>query len=213
MLNTSDSGRQPTLDLRAIIDGEVGLRGAHAADSGRFGTSNTLAFTTSMRVLGEAQPVGVFGGFDLALGGGGGFLYGLQTVLGVGVPIGSRFAFAVGTGPGFDGITATVPIGVDLPIELYLTWDFSTFMAANAWVRDGWVFAADERKKGSQNAPFGDELSAGISLALGARDGGHYSQNRFGPRVGFGYREMLDTRVYEITLAFGAHTADFSETY
>ena len=213
LLDTSDSGRPPSRDLRAIVDGALGLRGGWARSKERYGTKGTLALAMNMRVLGEAQPVGVFGGFDLALGGGGGFLYGLQTVLGAGVPIGDDFAFALGTGPGVDGITSTVPIGVTLPIELYLTWDFSTFMGANAWVRDGWVFAADERKKGSTNAPFGDELSAGISFAFGAREGSSYTRNRFGPRLGVGYREMLGTRVYELTLAFGAREADYSEAY
>jgi hypothetical protein len=140
-------------------------------------------------------------------------LYRVQTLLGAGVPIGTRVAIGLGTGPGIDGITSAVPFGVRFPIELYVAVDIASFMQASAWVQDGWVLVADERDDGSERALFGDELAAGITLGFGPGDDWGYSRDRAGPRIGFAYRELMDTAIYEISLGFGASELDLSESY
>ncbi len=196
------------------MDGEFGGFFGKFSEPERVGdTEYALGVATSLRALGESSPVGIFGGFDLSLGYGGGFLYGAQTLLGLGMPIGSRFAFGVGSGPGIDGITGgVVPFGVRFPIELYTLLDAS-FVQLSAFARSGWVLVADERDDGSSHAPFGDELSAGIRLGFGEQDAWSYSRDRVGPRVGFAYRELMGTAYYELSLSFAASELDLSESY
>lgn len=198
-------------ELRAFIDLSAQLGLAHVADADALdGTSKLGAAVIAFRTLGEANPVGLFGGFDLGLGYGGGFLYGVQPLFGIGVPVGTRLAFGVSTGPGISGITDRVPFGFDVPIELYVSIDAARWMSAALWARDGWVLASDERQDGSELAPFGDEASAGLLLGFGTRDERSYTDERFGPVVGFAYRELMGAKVYELRLGWGGHSSDFS---
>ena len=204
----------PELELRAFADGAVFVEAGHAFDADALGGDSTYGAGGGMlRVLGEASPVGIFGGFDFALGGGGGFLYELTALLGVGVPIGKRVAFGLAPGAGIDGMTTVIPFGVSLPIELYVAIDLASFTSVTAWVRDGWVVASSERQDGAEHSLFGDELSAGLTVSLGSREDGSYSDERFGPEIGIGYRELLGTRIYELRLGFGAWESDFSGAY
>jgi hypothetical protein len=213
LLNPSSSAPEPRRVLRAFLDANLQLRLGHVADAERLGGPTKLgAALLSLRTLGEANPMGLFGGFDLSLGAGGGFLYGAQALVGVGMPFGERFAVGVSTGPGVDGISGVIPAGFLVPIELYLSLDLFRWMNAALWVRDGWVPGSDTRHEGSRSAPFGDELAAGILLGFGQRGDGHYSQDRFGPLAGFAYREQMGARIFEVRLGWGGHTSDFSET-
>jgi hypothetical protein len=210
---------EESLELRAFLDGAMYIETSYAPDPEPLDdTSVLVAGGMSMRVLGEANPIGLFGGFDLALGGGGGFLYELQSLFGVGVPIGSRIAVGLASGPGIDGVTGgVVDFGVPIPIELYLSLDVATWLGVTLWARDGWVLASDERDDGSETALFGDEASAGITLAfapLAERTSmGAYSDERLGLEIGFGARELLGTRLYELRLGWGGWDADFSTSH
>jgi hypothetical protein len=200
--------------LRSILEANLSLRLGHVADAERFGGPTKLgALSLSLRTLGEATPVGVFGGFDLSLGAGGGFLYGVQTILGLGVPFGRRVAVGIGSGPGVDGTAGVVPAGFTVPIELYVSWDTARWLSTSFWLQDGWVPGNDSRHRGSKSAPFGDELAAGVQLGLSSRSDSYYSEDRVGPIVGFVYREQMDARIFEIRLGLGGHTSDFSETH
>ncbi len=198
--------------LRAFFDASAGIRTGYAPDADAFdGNHLTVAFDMPIRVLGEANPVGLFGGLDFTLGGGGGIVYQVQFLGGAGIPIGSGLALGLASGPGIDGISGgTIPVGFDVPIELYLSIENISFMGLAAFLRDGWVFGPDERKHGSTSAPFGDELSTGIRFALGGRDDNDFTRERLGWRVGFDYRELMGTRVYQVVLGFGGHDADYS---
>ena len=211
LLDTS-APRKRTLRLHEVYDGALSLEGGYTPDAARLdGASKFAAMAMWFRILGESDPVGPFGGLDLSLGGGGGFLYGLQLLGGAGLPLGKRFAVGVSTGPGIDGITSTIPFGVDFPIELYLSLDLFKAVGASIRVRDGWVFAAKARRHGSSVAPFGDEASAALTLGLASRDGGDYSQNRDGLAIGFGVRQALGATIYSLDLGFGAHESNFTE--
>ena len=215
LANTEPPAPQPSRVLRSFFDFTGELRLTHIAHPDRLdGVSKSGAVAFSLRGLGEANPVGFFGGMDLVLGASRGFVYGTQLLGGIGMPIGRRIGFGLATGPGIDGITSVVPFGVDVPLEFYFSLDVARPLAASAWVRDGWVFGSSERRHGSSHAPFGDELAAGMTLAFGTRDSSSsYTERRGGPIVGFAYREAMDAKLYEIRLGWGGHEADFSETY
>lgn len=197
-------------DLRAFVDPGLELRVAHLPDLE--GKNVSFLLGANLRALGEANPIGLFGGFDLAFGlGTEGFGYGLLFLGGVGVPFGDSFAVGLSTGPGIDSLMGgAVPFGISVPIELYLSLEAIRFMGISAYVRDGWVFASEERKKGAEHAPFGDELSAGIRFTLARRSGDGYTQHRWGWRVGFDYRETTNLEIYQLVVGIGAMDADFS---
>ncbi len=198
--------------LRESDDGSIFLQGGYTADGDRLGGARALgALGVTVRVVGDPDPVALFGGFDLSLGGSKGFLYGLQTVLGLAVPFGKRVALGVGSGPGIDGITSTIPFGVSIPIDTYLSLDLFKGLGANIEVRDGWVFAAKARRDGAPAAPFGDEASAAITFELGKRHGGDYSQDRDGPSIGFAARQTMGATIYLVNLGFSAHESSYTE--
>jgi hypothetical protein len=200
------------LDLRGFIDGAFEIRTGYAPRARAFdGKKAYVAAAIPIRVLGEAEPVGLFGGMDLVLGGGYGFLYGFQLYLGAGVPIGESFVLGLDTGPGFDGMTGgVIPTGITVPIETYVSFEAIRFLGISAYFQSGWVFAAQERDDGSKHAPFGDELTTGIRLSLASHNGDGYTRHRVGLRVGFDYREMMGTEIYQFVIGFGGHDSDFS---
>jgi hypothetical protein len=197
-------------ELRAFIDPALELRGGYLPDLEGRNVYGMIALP--FRALGEANPIGLFGGFDLAFGlGSEGFGYNVLFLGGVGVPIGESFAFGVSTGPGIDSLMGgVVPFGVSVPIELHLSFEAIRFLGISAYVRDGWVFASEERKKGAEHAPFGDELSAGIRFTVARRSGSGYTQHRWGWRFGFDYRETTDLEVYQLVIGVGAMDSDYS---
>ena len=166
-----------------------------------------------LRSLGEANPIGLFGGFDLAAGASGGFVYGTHFLLGAGMPFGERFAFGVGAGAGIDGITTVIPIGLVLPVELWLAWDLADFMHLSLRGQHAWVAASEARRHGSEHALFGDEFSAGLHAVLADRRDDGYSQRRGGWMVGSGYRELMGTEVVELRVGIGSAESDFSGDY
>jgi hypothetical protein len=200
------------LDLRGFIDGAFEIRTGYAPHARALdGKKAYVAAAIPIRVLGEAQPVGIFGGMDLVLGGGYGFLYGLQLYLGGGVPIGESFVLGLDTGPGFDGMTGgVIPTGITVPIESYVSFEAIRFVGISAYFQSGWVFAARQREDGAKHAPFGDELTTGIRLSLASHDGDGYTRHRVGLRVGFDYRELMGTEIYQFVIGFGGHDSDFS---
>jgi hypothetical protein len=207
----SPSEVQPRV-LRAFADGTLELRVAYAPEPGSVDEPPMFfGRASSFPMLGESSPIGLFGGFDLVLGGGGGFVYGAQSLLGLGLPIGNWLAIGASSGPGIDGVTGgVVPFGLDVPIELFVMLDPVSWMSAAIWVRDGWVLLSEERKHGSERALFGDELSGGVTLGFGEGAGGGYSDDRVGPVVGIAYRELMGTALFELRVGWGARELDFS---
>lgn len=198
-------------DLRAFVDTAFEFRGAYVPRARPLdGKKAYGAIALPFRVLGEAQPVGLFGGMDLTLGGGYGFLYEVAAWIGAGVPIGDGFAFAMDTGAGFDGMTGgVIPIGVTLPLEAYVSVEAIRGLGISAYYREAWVFASEERQEGARHSALGDEMTAGIRFTIGRMSEG-YSRERYGVRFGFDYRELMDTEIYQLVLGFGFHHSDMS---
>lgn len=198
-------------DLRAFVDTAFEFRGGYVPRAEPLdGKKAYGAIAIPFRVLGEAQPVGLFGGMDLTLGGGGGFLYEVAAWFGAGVPVGDSFVFALDSGAGFDGMTGgVIPIGVTLPLEAYVSLEAIRGLGISAYYREAFVYAASERKDGARHSALGDELTTGIRFTIGRGSEG-YSRERYGIRFGFDYRELMDTEIYQIVLGFGFHHSDMS---
>lgn len=198
--------------LRVAATGGVLLSGMHFEDADKVGgTENALALTGTIRYMGEANPVGLVGGCDFAVGGGGGFLYNLRFVAGLGAPFGKRFHVLLTSGFSADGITGDrVPFGMSVPLELQAGFDWGASLYTAAWVRPAWVTNSDARQNGSATAPFGDEMSSGLYLVWGDADDGQLEYVSTGLGVGFVYTELLDTRAVELRIGWGAMRADYS---
>jgi hypothetical protein len=175
------------------------------------GTKLAMGLGFGLRSLGDSDPVGFFGGMDLSLGASQGFVYGLQVLLGAGLPIGRRLVLGVSAGPGIDGITTVVPFSVLFPVEVYVGWDVASFM--NVSLRAHHAFAtADARRDGAAHALFGDELFAGVVTTLAERDSWTAErQKRGGWSVGAGYRELMGTEMVGLWLGFSATRAEYVE--
>ena len=200
--------------LRSLTDFGLTLNTAYVPRAEALdGTKLAVALGFDLRSLGEANPIGLFGGFDLAAGASAGFVYGSHFVLGAGMPLGKRFAFGVGAGGGIDGITSVVPIGLVVPVEVWVGWDLADFMHLSLRAQNAWVPASDERRHGSERALFGDELSAGLHVVIDERSDWGSSQRRGGLLVGAGYRELMGTSVVELRLGIGGVNSEFSGDY
>ncbi len=206
LLQEPRSFAPPTPGSDGFFDLEARLGGTYFRDPQAFGDTPGLGSgTLAVRGLAEADPVGFYASLELTLGGGGGFAYAAQFLGGVGVPLGTRVAVTLGTGPGIDGVTGgVVRAGVPLPIELGTHFDLG-FMDAALWSRHGWVAWSEARADGSKRALFGDELSTGLTLGFGERQERGGSNRRLGYRVGVAYRELLGSATYELRLGWGEH--------
>jgi hypothetical protein len=214
LLGHGESEQEPAMELRANLEGSASVGLLRFREPERLdGTAYAGAARLNLRGLGEADPVGIFGGLDLGLGASSGFVYSAGFVLGPGMTIGDHAIVGVGAGAGVDGITSVVPFGVGVPIELYLWLDPTPWLDIALWVQNGWVLASEARAGGARSAPFGDELALGVSLAFGERDDWTWSEDRTGPWIGFVYRELLGTASYELRLGIGARITSFSEKY
>jgi hypothetical protein len=213
-LRTIDFQVEPRDDrvLRVAATGGVLLSGFHVEDPDQLGgTANALALTGTIRYMGEANPVGLVGGYDVALGAGGGFLYGLRFMGGLGAPFGKRFHVLLTTGLSADGITGDrIPFGVSMPLELHAGFDWGASLYTAVWTRPAWVLGSDARQNGSASTLFGDEMSSALFTVWGNPDDGQLEYVSTGLGAGFVYTELLDTRVYELRIGWGAMRADYS---
>lgn len=177
-----------------------------ATDEQLFGGNETAtAVGLTMRGVGETTPIGFAAGTDIALGGGfsGGFLYELRMLAGLGTGISDFLAFGIVSGLGIDGLTGGyVPFGVDVPVEAFLAVEGGDFVRLGTWARTSWILASDERQDGSDNAPFGDELSTGVTLLFGGSHGS-YNRDRHGLSLQGAYHELLGTHAYEVSVGVG----------
>lgn len=212
LLDTSGK-KPPSYRLSEVDDGNFYLQGGYQPDAAKLGGVQALgALGLTVRMTGDPDPVALFGGFDASLGASRGFVYGLQSIFGVAMPFGRRVALGVGSGPGIDGITSTIPFGVSFPVEAFFSLDLFKGLGTTLRVRDGWVLAAKARKHGAPAAPFGDEASATVTFAVGSRHGGHYSQSRNVPSLGLSVRQTMGATLYLVNLGFSFHESKFTRS-
>jgi|GEM_PF-2826553 len=191
----------------------LGLAFVRPSDADKWGgTSMTVAGALRMRGVVDADPMGPAFGMDLGLGSGldGGFLYDLRMLMGPGVTMGRHVSVGALAGAGISGLTGEhIPFGVDVPVEIFVATDLTTYAQVRLWGRTSWIAACDARQNGADHAPFGDEVWAGVSFVLG-EDGRGENRRRFGLALGFTYGEMLGTRFAGLSVGYGAGFGDRS---
>ena len=215
-LQQPDPDEPETGGVESGAEIDMKLRVLRATDEQLLGGNETAAAAgISMRGVGETTPIGFAAGTDMALGGGfsGGFLYELRMLGGVGTGISDFLTFGVVTGLGFDGLTGGhIPFGVDFPVEAFLALEGGDLFRLGTWARTSWILASDDRQDGSENAPFGDELSTGVTLLLGDAHGTH-NRDRPGLSLQGAYHELMGTHAYEASVGFGVSFLELEGVY
>ena len=138
---------------------------------------------------------------DLVLGraGGGGFVYQLDSLLGLGRWLGAG-GLGIAGGVGVDGITgARIPIGMRLPIRAWGSVNLGPAVRLEASGEVAWIAWTAARRGGG--GAVADELVGriGIYIAGRGRDAGCF--------VGFTARQALGTKLFTLGLGVGLAAA------
>ncbi len=186
-----------------------------ATDDDFLGDRRTaLSFGFRLRGVGDTSPVGFAAGMDTELGGGfnGGFLYEYRMVAGLGTAIGRHVSLGVVSGAGIGGLTGGhIPFGVDIPVESFVGVEAGEPLRLEAWARTSFVLASEDRQDGSETAPFGDEFSTGLGALLDFA--GDSERSRVGLSVRGGYREVMGTHAYDVSVGIGGSFLDYEYLY
>lgn len=185
-----------------------------APDPKLLGENRTaLALGFNLRGVGDTTPVGFAAGMDLDLGGGfsGGFLYESRVLIGLSTAFGRHVSLGVVTGLGVGGLTGGhIPIGMEIPVEAFGAVELGSHLRASGWARSSWIVGSEARQDGSDGAPFGDELSTGMSLLLGWDD--ENRSDRTGVAMRGGYRELMATHGYEFSVGYAGSFLEFERS-
>lgn len=189
-----------------VLDIAIGLSASAVRDDAQLGDSDsTFTFFENVRAV-IGREVGWATGADLMFGttGEGGFVYELNLyAAGVGLRS-ERGAVSLLAGGGMGGITGDrVGFGLQLPIELHAVVPVGDDVRLRSYARAQFVFEDDARQNGSDLAPFGDELRAGVGILFGhdrATD-----DDQWGYWTGVSYSELMGVKM--ITLDLGGATS------
>jgi hypothetical protein len=143
---------------------------------------------------------------DVALGGGPGFDYDLDLLLGPGWWFNQTLALAALAGLGIDGITGgTAPFALKTPVRLLLALNLGNSVRIEAKAGFNWLFeTSNRRKRGSEAVrAFADEMVAGGRLFIGRRCAANSDEHCGSFAFGFTYQEMLGTRALLFTAGGG----------
>ncbi len=149
---------------------------------------------------------------DLHFGAGldGGFAYNMA-LLPLGLALYDRKQYAtlsVATGVRYRGVTGHKPAALLAPLRASLVVRAGTHVLLNGWASAAFT-SSDARQSGSNLAPFGDELSLGVTVRLGP--GGTMRPGRGAVSYGNGYfagvlyEEHLGGEFWGITIGHGVN--------
>jgi hypothetical protein len=160
------------------------------------GSEWTISLAANVRgMLGQRFGYAYGADFDFGSTNTGGFLYDFSMYpFGVAVEGGgARVGLVVGGG--LSGITGDrIGLAWQIPVETFLTITAGKTIALSAWGRSQWVFREDPRQSGSDNALFGDELRAGLSLEILLADDKKEPSLRRGLSISLMYGELMGTK-------------------
>jgi hypothetical protein len=162
-----------------------------------------------LRAFASKTVVGYMGGLDLHLGAGtgGGFAYdGNLYLVGAGLELGWVTVGAV-VGGGMSGVTGREPFALQAPVELLAALVPHRRVRLHGWARASFVALADGRQNGSERAPFGDELEAGVALRLGRGGRDHMQRWGNGYFVAALYGERQGVTWTGVAIGYGLHSA------
>ena len=141
------------------------------------------------------------GQFNMEIGGGGGgFAWGTELLLGPGGWATKRFGMSLETGLALGGVTRNMPVAFHVPVEASIVVQPLNRMRLRPWARVDWVAGANHpRKAGGTTLPFLDEFRWGVDAYLGEmlpvdQDGD------LGWHLGFSWEEVMGTRLLGVQL-------------
>jgi hypothetical protein len=127
--------------------------------------------------------------------------------LGVGMSLGGTSAFALLLGVGLSGSTGEVPFGVYVPAEVAFDFGVGSRLRLMSFARAGWLLGTSSRKGGAPDAPFADQVSAGLRLRLGRSfiERRHWAGR--GGYLGLGWAEAVHTRTISLFVGYAVDMA------
>lgn len=179
---------------------------------------SAVTFGTNLRAAGGKRfPVLYAAGFDVRVGAadspaGTGFAYEFDLhLLGFGFMLGRSARLTATAGAGVSGITSTLPVAAQFPIELRLDFNVIDRLRVTTWARTAWTAGADARAGGSPTAPFGDELSAAFALRWSKRYHPHDRSTSTGNGyyLAVTYAERLGADALGVALGYDIDAAFF----
>ena len=180
----------------------TGLRYAYAFERPNASTREHEASFDLRGRLALGGTVAYLVGVDGSIGGSdGGFLYELEAHL-VGLAVRWEVGMAgLSGGVGLGGVTAEVPIALQVPAELFVESNLGPVRLLVA-VTVRFAFGADVRRGGSPLLDFADEMGAALFLRVGdERRLWGRTVAGWGPAIGITYRERMDSRIIGFALA------------
>lgn len=161
---------------------------------------------------GTSQYYGAFLYLDAHFGAGyqGGFAYRFA-LLPIGITLHDKHhivTLGVSGGLQLQGVTEHQPFGVQAPVRAALILDLGQHIHVNFWASNEFSLSK-ARKEGSENALFGDEMQAGLSLRVGK--GGQQGGSRSSVEFGSGYfvsarvAERLGSTFWGLGIGHGMH--------
>jgi hypothetical protein len=114
----------------------------------------------------------------------------------------------VSSGLQLQGVTEHQELGVQAPVRAALILDLGAHLHFNAWASNEFSLSK-ARKDGSENALFGDEMQAGLSLRVGksGEKGGSRSEVEYGSGYFLSalYAERLGSTFWGVGIGHGMH--------
>lgn len=141
----------------------------------------------------------------LGLGGGGGFAYNAEFLLGVGSWLGEYVAVAAGGGIGGNSVYHRLPAAFRVPLRVVVLAQHPEAFTLELFGGFEYVPAgSNPRKDGWTTIDFLDEFKWGANLYLGAPGYADQETPNTGLSLGFTWYETMGTTIYEGRIAFSA---------
>jgi len=197
--------------------GSVGFELDYSSLGGSNGVAREGLYAGALRVFlsgcgSKGTPIAIM--FDAALGGGPGFVYDVDFLLGPGWWFYRTLGLSVVGGLGLNGVTGgTAPFALTAPVRLQLAVNLGARARVEGRAGVNWLFATSARRKRGSEAvhAFADEMFAGGRILIGRRCVGNSDESAAASderctvaySFGFAYQEMLDTRSLLFTAGVG----------
>jgi hypothetical protein len=160
------------------------------------------------RGLAPGWPLSLAVGFDAGLGGGTGFTYDLDLLIGAGSSVARWMGFGLLSGAaGRSWTGARVPAAWEVPAELFVTFELGDWGRLLLQARPQWIAPRIEARHDGSHLGFADELVLRSTLALAPALGHSYLDDG-ALRVGFAYHELRDTQMWTFVLGWGGGESD-----
>ena len=134
----------------------------------------------------------------------GGFAYDVALhPIGLGLAFGHRLRLSATAGIGAQGLTGHIPPALRIPLRVAAHLELGDRVHLATFAQAAYVSFADERERGSESTPLGDELAAGGYLRIGKGGDTYGADWGNGYLIGGTYQEMLGGRQFLVVFGYG----------